>query len=510
MKGLHFFIPLMKLSLKTALIFISLVVFTITAYYSVGFFQADEHFQIIEFAGLKEGWNSINDGVWEYHTQIRSTIQPTIAYGLISLFKAFGITDPYILSFILREVSGLMLIFALVFFHRHTQRFIQSRKYPQYNTLLKYLYLGFLLLIWYVPYLGVRFSSETWSAIFLLFAMGSSCAEHKTRRTYLLTGLFFGISFLFRFQIAFALVGFGIHHLIFGTQKLKTSLLMIGGFLFAVFIGTIIDCWFYSDWVFTPWNYFWTFFKDDSANPTFGHLPWDYYLNRMFHLPTKLIGTLIFLSLAAALVFRGKLVFIWMVLVFITFHTLIGHKEERFLFPIVFLFPFFFIQLFSLMIDAIPKKISLTLISLCSLGILTTSVVGIPILGTTSAGLGRNGVTRFIHENYQGKPVNLIAMPYANPYAPWFLNERFYLDENVSFTPINMFEELDSTRIKKDTVNLFVTTQFYLDRYPRRENIEKLGFKRIHQSVPDIQLKMDRYVREIDDQYVTYLYELKK
>ncbi len=500
----------MKLSLKTALIFISLIVFTITAYYSVGFFQADEHFQIIEFAGIKEGWNNINDGVWEYHTQIRSTLQPTIAYGLISLFKAFGITDPYILSFILREVSGLMLILALVFFHRNTQRFIQSRKHPQYNNLLKYLYLGFLLLIWYIPYLGVRFSSETWSAIFLLFAMGCFCSENKTRRTYLLTGLFFGISFLFRFQIAFALVGFGIHHLIFGTQKLKTSLLMIGGFLFAVLIGALIDCWFYSEWVFTPWNYFWTFFKDDSANPTFGHLPWDYYLNRMFHLPTKLIGTLIFLSLAAALIFRGKSVFIWMVLVFIIVHTLIGHKEERFLFPIVFFFPFFFIQLFGLLIDAIPKKISLTLISFCSLGILTTSMVGIPILATTSAGLGRNGITRFIHENYQGRPVNLIAMPYANPYAPWFLNERFYLDENVSFTPINMFEELDSTRIKKDTVNLFVTTQFYLDRYPRRENIEKLGFKRIHQSVPAYQLKMDRFVREIDDQYVTYLYELKK
>lgn len=372
------------------------------------------------------------------------------------------------------------------------------------------MYLGFLLLIWYIPYLGVRFSSETWSAIFLLLAMGCFFSENKTQRNLVLTGLFFGISFLFRFQVAFALAGFGIHHLIFGTQKLKTSLLIIGGFLFAALVGAFIDRWFYTNWVFTPWNYFSAFFKDDSANPTFGNLPWDYYLNRMFHLPTKLIGTLLFLSLAVALIFKGKSVLIWMILSFILVHTFIGHKEERFLFPIVFFFPYFFVQLFRLMIDTIPKKISLTLITLCSLAILIISAVGLPILATTSAGLGRNGITRFIHENYRGKPVNLIAMPYANPYAPWFLNERFYLDENVSFTPINMFEELDSTRIKKDTVNLFVTTQFYLDRYPRRENIEKLGFKRIHQSVPDIQLKMDRYVREIDDQYVTYLYELKK
>lgn len=501
---------MLKLSFSSVLIFIAVVVFTITAYYSVGFFQADEHFQIIEFAGLKAGWNTYNDSVWEYHMQIRSTIQPTLAYGIISISKLFGITDPYTLSFLLREVTALMLIFALVFFHRNTSRFIQSLKYPQYNNLLNYLYLGFLLLIWYIPYLGVRFSSETWSAIFLLLAMGCFSSENKTQRNLVLTGLFFGISFLFRFQIAFALVGFGIHHLIFGTQKLKTSLLIIGGFLFAVLIGVFIDRWFYTNWVFTPMNYFSAFFKDDSTSLTFGNSPWDYYLNRMFHLPTKLIGTLLFLSLAVALIFKGKSVLIWMVLSFILVHTFIGHKEERFLFPIVFFFPYFFVQLFRLMIDTIPKKISLILITLCSLAILTTSVVGLPILATTSAGLGRNGITRFIHENYQGRPVNLIAMPYSNPYAPWFLNERFYLDDNVGFTPINKFEELDSSRIKKDTVNLFVTTQFFLDRYPQKENIEKLGFKRIQQSVPAYQLKMDYFIREIDDQYVTYLYELKK
>ncbi|MNY07995.1 Alg9-like mannosyltransferase family protein [compost metagenome] len=238
-------------------------------------------------------------------------------------------------------------------------------------------------------------------------------------------------------------------------------------------------------------------------------MSWDYYFNRMFHLPTKLIGILIYLSLTAVLLFKGRSVFLWMIVSFFLVHLIIGHKEERFLFPIVFFFPLFFVQLFQLLIDYIPRKISWTLVGLTSLGVLTTSIVGIPVLATTSAGLGRNGITQFIHENYKGRPVNLIAMPYSNPYAPWFMPERFYVDDNVFFNPINKFEELDSTRIKEDTVNLFVTTRFFLDQYPRKENINKLGFKFIKQSVPAYQLKMDRYVREIDDQYVTYLYELK-
>lgn len=503
----------MKLSLSSILISISVIIFTITAYYSVGFFHADEHYQILELAGLKAGWNTPNDVVWEYHNQIRSTIQPTIAYALMSIFKFFGITDPYTLSFLLREITGITFVFALVFFYKNTNHLIRSKKHSQYDKLLKHLFLFFLLLIWYVPYLGVRFSSETWSAIFLLIAMSCFCSEHKTQKNLLLTGLFFGISFLFRFQIAFALVGFGIHQLIFGTQKLKTSLLIIAGFLFALLIGVLIDRWFYSEWVFTPWNYFWTFFKNDVLNNTassFGTSSWDYYFNRMFHLPTKLIGSLIILSLAAALIFRSKSVFIWMILSFILVHILIEHKEERFLFPIVFFFPLFFIQFFQLLIDTIPKKISLVLIGLTSLGILTTSIIGLPILASNSAGLGRNGITHFIHQNYQGKLVNLIAMPYSNPYAPWSLKEQFYLDQNVSFTPINKFEELDSTVIKKDTINLFVTTQFFLDHYPQKENIQKLRFKLIQQSVPAYQLKMDYFIREIDDQSVTYLYELKK
>ncbi|WP_341905167.1 hypothetical protein [Fluviicola taffensis] len=499
----------MKLSIQSILIFLSVAVFTTTAYYSVGFFHADEHFQILEFIGIKAGWNTPNDVVWEYHTQIRSSIQPSIAHGLISIFKLFGITDSYTLSFLLREVTGLTLIFALVFFYRNTNHLIQSKKNPQNNNLLKYLYLGFLLLIWYVPYLGVRFSSETWSAIFLIFAMGCFCSQNKTPRTLIITGFFFGISFLFRFQIAFALIGFGIHQLIFGTQKLKTSLSIIGGFLIALLVGIFIDRWFYSEWVFTPWKYLQTFLHPDPTI-NFGELPWDYYLNRMFHLPTKLIGTLLFLSLTSTLIFKGRSPFIWMILSFILIHTFIGHKEERFLFPIVFFFPLFFVQFFQLLIDYIPKKVALALIYLTTLGILTTSIIGLPILASTSAGLGRNGITHFIHQNYQGRPVNLITMPYSNPYAPWFRGENFYLDKNVSFNYINKFEELDSSRIKKDTVNLFVTTRLFLDTYPRRENIQKLGFKLIQQSVPAYKLKMDNYVREIDDQQVTYLYELKK
>ncbi|AEA42259.1 mannosyltransferase [Fluviicola taffensis] len=499
----------MKLSIKSIIIFISVVVFTITATNSVGFFHADEHYQIIEFAGLKAGWNTPEDLVWEYHTKIRPTLQPTIAVGFISIFKFFGASDPYTISFLLREITALLLIFALVFFFTNTKRFIPSKKESTNSKLLEALYLGFLLLIWYIPYLGVRFSSETWSAIFLLFAMGCFCSENKSRKKILLTGLFFGLSFLFRFQILFALVGFGMWFLIFNRKNWKELLQIIGAFSLVFCFGILIDSIFYNEFTISVWNYFDQNILQHKA-AEFGELPWDYYISSLFHLPTKLIGTLFFLSITSAIIFRNKAPFIWMIISFILLHMLVSHKEERFLFPIAFFFPLFFIQFFQLLMDSIPRKIALMLIGLTSLGIVTTSIVGLPILASSPAGLGRNGITRFIHLKYPNKIVNLIAMPYANPYSPWFRNEKFYLDKNVGFTPIDNFEALNSSIIKKNEINLFVTTQFFLETYPHKENIQKLGFKLIQQSIPEYQLKMDKYVRGIEDQNITYLYELKK
>lgn len=496
------------------MILFAVTAISITAYNSVGFFHADEHYQILEFIGIKSGTNTSGDMAWEYQQQIRSSLLPSIGYVFVSIFKFFGITDPYTHSFLLREITGLLMITALVWFFNTTKRFIGSAKFPQYNSLLTALYLGFLLLIWYVPYLGVRFSSETWSAIFLLFGMGCFFTENKSKRTLVVTGVFFGLSFLFRFQIAFALLGFGMHLLLFGKEKLKSSLLILSGFSCLLIPGILIDHWFYGNWGFTPWNYFWLFFENNVLKQqvsAFGTSSWVYYFDRMFHLPTKLIGSLMLLSLAAMILFKRTAVLLWMTLSFLLFHLLIDHKEERFLFPIVFFFPFFFLLFFQLLIDYIPRKIAITLIGLTSFGILVTSAVGIPVMAVNSAGLGRNGLTRFIHETYHGRPVNLIAMPYSNPYNPWSVTEeRFYKDQNVSFTTIDNFEQLDSSDIQEGKVNLFVTMVTYLDHFPKNERIHQLGFRLIKKSVPDYQLKLDKYVREIEDQYVTYLYELKK
>lgn len=62
--------------------FWSAVVLFITALFSVGAYHADEHYQILEFAGLKLGLTSAENLPWEFHYQMRQTLQPFMVIAL--------------------------------------------------------------------------------------------------------------------------------------------------------------------------------------------------------------------------------------------------------------------------------------------------------------------------------------------------------------------------------------------------------------------------------------------
>lgn len=498
----------MKFRLPAILIILCLVIYSITAYYSTGFFHADEHFQIIEFAGVKAGWNHPSDMIWEFHAQMRPTLQPTLAYALMSLFKVFGISDPYTVSFLLREISAITIIGALVFFFKHTKRFIPSERFPQYTSLLHGIYLAFILLIWYVPYLGVRFSSETWSGIFLLFALGFHCSEEKSLKNTLLTGLFLGLSFQFRFQIAFAIVGFGAWFLLFNRKNRKELFLICGAFLVVFLVGIGIDSWFYGKFTLSSWNYFDQNILQNKSSE-FGRDSANYYLDKLFQLPTKFIGILLILSLVVAALFRYKSVFTWIVWSFILAHMLVAHKEERFLFPIVFLFPVFLLLLFQIVLEKFPRKFSLAFIALVSSGILAISCIGIPVLASNPCGIGRTGVTEFIHTHYPNQPINLICTPYANPYAPWYINQKFYEDQRIGYFSADHLEKPPRDLLKKDTLNLLVTTESFFIRHPKREQVEHLGFHLVYESVSPRRLYLEKFVHGMDDEHRYYLYEWK-
>jgi hypothetical protein len=91
------------------------LVYIAVAVNSNGFNNADEHFQIIEFAQFKLGNSDPSALAWEFHSQVRPGLQPFMCFSIFKFLKFLGINDPYTLSFALRLVTAMQRLIKAAF-----------------------------------------------------------------------------------------------------------------------------------------------------------------------------------------------------------------------------------------------------------------------------------------------------------------------------------------------------------------------------------------------------------
>ena len=135
----------------------------ILAVFSVGYYHPDEHFQILEFAGLKLNLTRPEYLPWEYHFMMRPAIQPAIVVMIHKLFGLFGSSNPFVITVFLRIMSGALSFAAMWMIYRRYAADIMEAALQKWFLLLSFL-------LWFALYNGVRFSSETWSGPIQAFA----------------------------------------------------------------------------------------------------------------------------------------------------------------------------------------------------------------------------------------------------------------------------------------------------------------------------------------------------
>lgn len=307
-----------------------------TAVCSLGVHQADEHFQILEFAGWKLGITPEADLPWEFTERMRPALQPAMVVILHHALSIFCEPDPFTVAMLLRMLAAALSFIAALLLLRGQLRDNPAMREERWLWL--YLFLAFFL--WFGVYGGVRFSSEGFSAA--LFAIGFARIAHpddgESRRAALLSGILIGLAVVARIQLVLMATGLVAWCLFINRMRWPTLLAVLAGGLMGVGAGALIDRWFYGEWVLTAWNYIDLNVLQERA-AEFGTHPWWHYFTEVFDRAVPPFSLLFLVPPLAYFALRRRDALTWAVLPFLVGHMLVAHKEYRFLFPVLPLLP---------------------------------------------------------------------------------------------------------------------------------------------------------------------------
>jgi phosphatidylinositol glycan class B len=306
-------------------------VYALAAFMSEGFFHPDEHYQILEFADYKLGAIPAVDLPWEFGARIRPALQPAIALGFIKSFHALGVVNPFTIAFGLRVLSGLL---AILVYARFCQCTATGPRATERGKLLFFL----ASVLWFVPVLAVRFSSENWSALAFLAGVSLLPLESGATEAGLprlgAAGFLFGLALDFRFQLVLAEVPIVVWMVMQPKRGWRDVAWLSLGVCAAVGLGVLVDRWFYGVPVLTFWRYVEINVLQGKA-ADFGVMPWWYYLTATFVSGVPPISAVLLVLAGVGAWRQRRHPLTWAVAVFVLGHSAIGHKELRFLFPMI-------------------------------------------------------------------------------------------------------------------------------------------------------------------------------
>jgi len=429
--------------------YLAILIYAISAICNEGFYHPDEHYQLIEFSEFKSGNNKPADLAWEFNEKIRPGLQPFIFYLLTNLLDMLSLTNPYTVMLVVRLITAFIALFVIRAFIEATSMYVNPKLSLAY-TIASYF-------LWYIPFLSVRFSSENYAV--LTFILGLVIfLRCKGNRMYFSLGMLLGLSFLFRFQMAFMSLGL-IGWLVF-VKKIRPYnlvLVFLGG-LGVVNIGVLIDYWLYGTFTYTFLNYFTANILKDVAS-TFGVSPWHFYLTEFLSVGIYPISLIIVFSFLILIKTDSKNILVWVLVPFLLIHTIVPHKELRFLFPVAPFVPLILIlSLQNYIAGKTLSKFRLFLAKCALFVILIINTTALLIAMVSPADQeGRIRITKYISENFTG-PVILWHFKSLNLYKPINASQQFYYNKNVHEIDFEAYKQ-GSDRFIKGKTNLLIVNK---------------------------------------------------
>jgi phosphatidylinositol glycan class B len=433
-------------------------IYVVTAIFSIGYHQSDEHFQIIEFALYKMGINQPTDLAWEFSAQLRSGFQPFLAYLFLKTFSLLGLSDPFVQMAIIRIFMGLFCLMVSLVGIKALLPSIKEQSLHQPFIILT-------PLLWFLPYISVRFSSETLSGSLFMLAFALVMLRRNPlsnsflfKVPWVIIGLIFGLAFEARFQTGIMIAGFLLWMLIIAKKSVRSILLMVFGAGIGVVLGMVCSRWLYGQWCSPFFNIASMFLGKEG--PNFSSQPWFYLFQEVFMNGGFVVGVIILFCQFFFWVKHFKNPVTWITLPFFAFYLLVPNKEIRFLFPVAFFLPYIIIfssQDFIIMAyrHFHPLVKSIGYYTIIFVFILANSLF--VFLFAFKPADENTAVISYLDKQYNPEDVLLLYADLSNPYDPFDsypVVKRFYIPAKLEMYHVYRPEDVEAFYSRKDKMIL--------------------------------------------------------
>ena len=329
------------------------VVHLVAVWCNSGFLNADEHYQIVEFAQYMLGYQPAASLAWEFPAHMRPALQPWLASLAIRGHQLAGISSPFAIALSLRLLSSLLATIASFELCVRCLRPVSSPWARKAGLFLA-------MFLWIVPTVHGRFSSENWGGIWL--AAGLCCLldaddrrqQSRARSIGLAAcaGLAWSIAFYCRFQMAIAIAGAGLWLLVVRRRSAWLIPAIALSFVAGCAANEALNHGLYNVWTLVPANYFDQNLVQGNA-AQYGVAPWwmtGVYAAIILIPPFSLavVGLLVIGSWRAR-----RHVIVWTAVPFAVVHTMLHRKDARFLIPLLYLLG----PWIALSLDSLPRRL---------------------------------------------------------------------------------------------------------------------------------------------------------
>ncbi|MBS1581906.1 MAG: hypothetical protein JST66_06850 [Bacteroidetes bacterium] len=395
----------------------ALIVYGAAAWYSTGYASADEHYQVIEFAEARLGHQPVQELAWEFGARIRSAALPAICYAVFKGANALGLSDPFLLTFLLRALTALLALHAVRCFVRATEHVLA----PAWRK--AYLFLS--LFLWFLPFQYVRFAGETWSGLFVLLGLATVLTPVARSGRWLRGGLLLGAAFLFRPPTLLLALGLVLWLALVRRERVRPVATVLIGMVAMMLLGIAVDSWFYGSFTVTAARYLHLGVAGDADHPFTAYAWWYYFAWTVKHAIAP-IGASVLLAFGVLVVKRPKDPLVWVLVPFLALHIVLPHKELRFLFPLAGLVPLLLVRAWDVLCDARTiGRPARRMIDGVLVLLLLVDVLALAVVSTTPAGSGRTTLAAALWRLPADRPLHLAYV--ADDPGIWRIRlPRFY------------------------------------------------------------------------------------